>query len=487
MLTDQLLLDYKRCQRRAYLNIHGDWKLRDGERDFRIKLKQESHRHVQAILEQFYPNYVQLPVSQKNDLNQQDWQHKAQLTRELMQQGQECIYQGVLYRSDYRLPLVGIPHLLIKQPGQSCFGNWLYLPISIQLGRRPKPEYKLMAAFYAYLLQDVQKTLPPFAQIILRRQNTYTVELKSWLHKLEQTLAGLLGAIANPEEPEVFISRQRCNLCQWYTHCYGVAKNDNHLSLVPGITPSRYQQLKAMGVNTVASLADISPQKVGQGLEKEITTQLQQQALSILENRPLPKISRNAKSHHLVSASVEFYFDIEAEPERQLDYLLGVLLVNRQTNTEQFYPFLAEDPEQEEEVWHQFVDLMSTYPQAPIFHYSDYETETIKRLAKLYQTPLGQKQSILSRLVDLHAHVLNSVIFPVESYSLKSLANWLGFQWRNPSASGEQSVYWYDQWLKHRDRQLLQLIINYNEDDCRATRHLKDWLVHFKQNSAYWS
>ncbi|ELR97050.1 TM0106 family RecB-like putative nuclease [Gloeocapsa sp. PCC 73106] len=480
MLTDQLLLDYKRCQRRAYLNIHGDWQLRDRSGDFRLKLRQESSRHVQAIIDQFYPNCVYLP---ELDLSTQGWQQQAQATQLLMQQGQECIYHGVLYRSDYRLPLVGVPHLLIKQPGTSCFGDWCYLPITIQLGRRPKPEYKLMAAFYAYLLQDVQKTLPPFAEIILRRQNIHRVDLKLWLHKLQQALAGLLGALASTEEPEVFISRQRCNLCQWYSHCYTLAKSHNHLSLVPGITPSRYQQLKAIGIDSLASLAEISSEKAILGIDKEVTSTLKQQALSILENRPLEKTSQTFVNKPLISANVEFYFDIEAEPERQLDYLLGVLLVDRQANTETFYPFLAEHPEQEGQVWRQFVDLVTLYPHSPIFHYSEYEIETIKRLAKLYQTPKEQRQSILSRLVDLHAYVLNSVIFPVESYSLKSLANWLGFYWRNPHGSGEQSVYWYDQWLTNHDRQSLQLILNYNEDDCRATRHLKDWLSTFSPQS----
>lgn len=471
MLTDQLLLDYKRCQRRAYLNIHGDATLRDRERDFRLKLKREAARHVQVVLEKFYPNYVQPNYISTN------WEQKAAATRELMQQGAEFIYQGVLYRSDYSTPLIGNPHLLVKQSGQSCFGNWSYFPVSIQLGRRPKPEYKLMAAFYGYLLQDVQKSLPPFAEMILRRHDTHNIDMGRWLHKVQQILADLLSAIASSTEPEVFISRQRCNLCQWYSHCYGVAQAEKHLSLVPGVTPSRYQQLKVIGVNTLASLAEISPQQLNKTLDKEIIRQLQQQALAIRENRPLGKISPASLNNYLISDNIELYFDIEAEPERELDYLLGVLLVNRQTNTERFYPFLAEFPEQEGEIWQEFLDLVNLYPQAPIFHYSDYEVETIKRLAKVYHTPREQQQALLSRFRDLHHYVIHAVIFPVESYSLKSLANWLGFQWRNPGASGEQSVYWYDQWLTNRDRQLLELIINYNEDDCRATRYLKDWLV----------
>ncbi|XTZ11885.1 MAG: TM0106 family RecB-like putative nuclease, partial [cyanobacterium endosymbiont of Rhopalodia inflata] len=116
---------------------------------------------------------------------------------------------------------------------------------------------------------------------------------------------------------------------------------------------------------------------------------------------------------------------------------------------------------------------------APIFHFSEYEVETMKRLAKLYKTPQWQLERLLSRFVDLHHRVITSVILPVESYSLKSLANWIGFHWRDPGISGEQCVCWYDQWLKTEDRTLLSSILRYNEDDCRATLYLKNWLLEF--------
>jgi uncharacterized protein len=41
----------------------------------------------------------------------------------------------------------------------------------------------------------------------------------------------------------------------------------------------------------------------------------------------------------------------------------------------------------------------------------------------------------------------------------------------------------YDKWLKTGDRSLLDLIQRYNEDDCRATHHLKKWLVSFLQDT----
>ncbi len=497
LLTDAHLLDYKRCPRRAFLNLSGNPKERDSERDFLLKLRQESQNHIEAVLAACRNNPPLpdlppgLPCTPETPLA--DWQGRAQETETLMQQGVACIYQGMLRGSASLEPptdnvqLLATPHLLIRQPGISRFGDWLYVPASIQLGRRPKPEYKIVAAYYAELLAAIQGVVSPTAYLFLRHANRYgnyprvcPVDLREWRPRLQKTLAECLAMLTQSQEPEVFISRQRCSLCHWYSHCYNLAQTQQHLSLVPGVTPSRYQSLQALGVVNIQSLAAACPVNLGEVIGEEVASQLQQQAQSLVENRAMRRVGRQIRSaSEIPTAAIELYFDIEAEPERNLDYLLGILLVNRQENRQQFYAFLAEKPEEEGEIWQQFLAFVNRYDQAPIFHFSEYEAETIKRLASLYHTPRRQFAPLLSRLVDLHHRAINSVTLPVESYSLKSLANWLGFKWRDVGVGGDQCVCWYDQWLQTGDRRFLDLILRYNEDDCRATLHLKDWLIKF--------
>jgi uncharacterized protein len=476
LLTDALLLDYKRCPRRAFLNVYGNIDDRDPEKDFLLKLKQESHDRVSSILVEYYPHY------QKPQASYSDWETRAKETEALMQQGTDCIYQGVLKNIAGRenVTLIGIPHLLIKEPGSSKFGDWQYYTVSIQLGRRPKPEYKLVAAYYAQLLANVQGVFPTTAEMILRRGNRHTVNLSEWLPRMRETLKDCANMLRSQQAPEVFISRQRCSLCHWHSHCYAIAQSQQHLSLVPGVTPIRYKSLQALGVETVASLASASVTQISDTIGVDIARQLQQQAQAIVENRAMRRLNINFNNRKTIpSAAIELYFDIEAEPERNLDYLLGIFSIDRQNNTERFYAFLAEKPEEEEIIWQEFLSIVSFYEDAPIFHFSEYEVETIKRLANLYRTPRKEMEALLSRCVDLHKWVVTSVTFPVESYSLKALANWIGFQWRDRDASGDRSVCWYDRWLKTGDRSFLEAILRYNEDDCRATFHLKNWLVEF--------
>lgn len=483
LLTDDLLLHYKRCKRRAFLDIYGDLNSQDQEQDFLKKLRRDSHTHQQAVLAK--------EAHLSPDYPRGDWQAGAKATLELMQQGKERISKAVLLMQTQGVTLLSRPDLLVKEPGQSVFGDWMYVPTSIKLGRRPKPEYQIVVAFSAYLLGAAQGICPSSARLILRRQDSYTVNLERWLPLMQDILSECLETLLLPQEPEIFISRQRCGLCRWYSSCYAIASANQHLSLLPGVTPTRYRDLQTLGVTTVKSLATASLSTLETVVISEIASSLIQQAQSTVQNRAILRqdfFDTNTsvflkKNNILSTASVELYFDIEAEPELQLDYLLGVLVINHRTDTETYYAFLAENPQDEASIWQQFLDLVALYPDAPIFHFSDYEVETVKRLFKLYKTSTPhQIRQLLSRFVDVHQQVMATVTLPVESYSLKHLARWLGFEWRDSGVTGQECVCLYDQWLETSDRSLLNLILRYNEDDCRATHHLKNWLVDFLQD-----
>ena len=508
LITDHLLLNYKRCNRRTFLEIYGDARQKDPEKDFIIKLKRENQTHINSVVRHRWVNSddVNLFNYQKPEASRKDWQLNAQQTIALMEQGAEYIFQGILsipftqwqtvLNNDMLLNAIpsqsqfleevvftAAPTILIKRTGKSRFGDWEYMPVNIKLGRRAKPEYKLIAAFHAQLLAIIQKQIPQRSQLILKEHNDYFVNLDIWLNKAQDVVAECLTMLAQQQEPEVFISRQRCSLCSWHGYCYQIAKSKQHLSLVPGITPKRYQLMQDIGVDSFASLLEVPETSLAIAISDDIARQLKQQVESLKSDRPIVRDSFDLINTQPIPTGVfEIYFDIEAEPERQIDYLLGVLLLDRSTGTEKFYAFVAEKPEDEGKIWQEFLDFIALYPDAPIFHYSEYEIDTIKRLGKLYNTPKAITKELVSRLVDLHEWVMESTILPVESYSLKALANWLGFYWRETSGSGDQSVCWYDRWLNTQDRALLNLILSYNEDDCRATRCLKDWLLDFLEN-----
>ncbi len=483
LLSDLVLLDYKRCDRRPFLDFYGDPTKQEAQREFLLKLREENRKQVLEIMADAFYDQPQTPLKY--------WEERGRETLFMMEAGVDCILDGTLWQTglvgwnipfavQQKVTLLSTPTLLIKQPGSSIFGDWEYETISIRLGRRPKPEYKLVAAFQAKLLALIQGTSPINPRLILKSRSEHQVSLNLWLPRMEEVLTSVLAMLISRQEPEVFISRQRCSLCHWQGFCHEIAQQQNHLSLLPGVTPSRYEVLKKLGLTSLEKLSHSDHFTLAKELGKDVTFDLKKQALSTLNQQPLLR-SSSARSilKTIPTGQKEIYFDIEAEPERNLDYLLGVLIIDYQKDTETFYPLVAETPEEESRIWEEFLALVSLAPNAPIFHYSKYEAETIRRLAQVYQTSKTQEQLLQKRLVDLHDRVTKYIILPTENYSLKTIAQWLGFQWRDLGVSGEQCVCWYDQWLKTRDRTLLDTIIRYNEDDCRATYHLKTWLVQF--------
>jgi uncharacterized protein len=260
------------------------------------------------------------------------------------------------------------------------------------------------------------------------------------------------------------------------------------LSLLPGVTQSRYVELQNLQVTTVEALANLPAKHLEPlpGFGRAAATRLVRQAQATLKDQALPGDEFPDSGQHLrfleeelPSAAVELYFDIESEPALDLIYLHGVLVVDRRKQTSQFHPFLADRPQDEQQVWQQFLEFVWAYPTAPIFHFCPYEVQTVSKLAQIYDTPASLIQPLLPRFVDLHDVVTRVATLPVESYALKPIARWVGFDWRDASANGAQSIYWYTQWLATGERSFLQSILAYNEDDCRATHHIKDWLVEF--------
>ncbi len=496
-LTSELFLHFQRCNRRAYLEVYGDLSQRDPPSDYALKLRQDGQAQHQQILKD-------LPYCEPQIADRHDLQAIADATTSLMRQGVERIYRGVVIHGlESGITLVGRPDFLIKKPGQSPWGDWQYETCDLKLGKRPKLEYQLTAAFHAFILAAVQNQPPDIAWLLLRDRAPYAVNLDLIQAQMQTLLQECMQMLQQGLEPEVFIARSRCGLCQWLNHCYAIAQEQGHLSLLPGVTPSRYTYLQELKLTSVESLAIATAQQLEMlpGFGSDVSQKLVRQAQAVVQNQALPSpalsfphgkpllIHRDSQDYSsqpvsplLRTSPVEFYFDIESEPDQNLVYLHGVLLVDSDQGTQTFYSFLAESAIAEEAIWNEFLALVQAYPEAPIFHFCPYEVQTVKRLGDLYHTSRAEIQQLVTRFTDLHAWVTQTVTLPVESYALKPIARWLGFHWSDSAANGAQAIYWYASWLATGDRGYLDLILRYNEDDCRATYHVKTWLSAFLQD-----
>ncbi len=115
-----------------------------------------------------------------------------------------------------------------------------------------------------------------------------------------------------------------------------------------------------------------------------------------------------------------------------------------------------------------------------VYHYADYERAALRRLAQAHGTREQEVDDLLRGevLVDLFAVVRQSLVISEDSYSIKRLEKFYSFKRVTDVKKGDESIVMFEQWLQDRDREdILEDIERYNEDDCRSTLLLRDWLL----------
>ena len=243
------------------------------------------------------------------------------------------------------------------------------------------------------------------------------------------------------------------------------------------------RRLYDLGINTVFDLANADVNELRTNLEDwpfDKLVRLNNQAKVLVSQEPVI-----LKKSEFPEVKNEIYFDIESDPTRDIDYLLGLLIKNGvKKNAEPEYNyFLAKDKSEEPEMWRKFLDFLAGLDDFVIYHYAFYERQVFDRLALKYGAPESLVNKFRENTIDIHLKLVESAVLPLYFYSLKDAAKYLGYNWNDPEAGGAESVVWYNDWLDTKvlpDRKaseaILKKILKYNEDDVRATLLIKEWL-----------
>ena len=118
-------------------------------------------------------------------------------------------------------------------------------------------------------------------------------------------------------------------------------------------------------------------------------------------------------------------------------------------------------------------------PSATIWYYSKYERTLYRKLQarhpEVCSSEVIEELFNPARAIDLYNDVVTKATeWPTNDQSIKTLAKYLGFSWRDTNPSGAASIEWFDRWVRERDPAMKARILDYNEDDCKATRVLLD-------------
>ncbi|HEY5236288.1 MAG TPA: TM0106 family RecB-like putative nuclease, partial [Rhabdochlamydiaceae bacterium] len=173
-----------------------------------------------------------------------------------------------------------------------------------------------------------------------------------------------------------------------------------------------------------------------------------------------------------------------------LEYLFGFYYLDNGVPV--FKPFWAHDKEQEKRTFQEVMDFvtehLSRHPDAHIYHYNHYEETAIKRLASRFGTREAELDNLLRgrKLVDLYKVVRDAIRTSEPGYSIKDLETFYMEKRDGDVATAVESLVVYDSWKTTADEAFLKQIRDYNEDDCRSTYSLQQWLLELRPADTKW-
>ncbi|NKB81717.1 MAG: TM0106 family RecB-like putative nuclease [Nitrospirales bacterium] len=483
-ITAQDLYNFTKCHHRVYLDANGNPDEK-GEVGAFIKLLWELGLQTER-------DYIaSLGTMAVVDLQSLSVETASSETLELMKQGIPLIYQGCIQDGPY----VGRPDLLIKrEDSTSRFGPYLYDPVDIKAGRgwerqegkkpRFKEHYAFQILFYRMVLTRIQDAIPRMARIINIDKEIEEFDPTVFEPAFEAALGQTNRLIAGHDSSEPVLG-SHCYLCGWFQRCRRwVADHDDPTGLF--FVGKQKFQLKEVGLRTIQDIAimDVQthlhpPKKIHRMGEKSLR-RMKERAHVLLANKPVIR-----PGFSFPSVKREVYFDIEDDPTQNLTYLYG-LLIHEANQPPRFTYFLARRPEEEESTVRAFWEFLANAQDDAYYVYSHKERATLKHLMERYHLDQEVFQHYVNREYDLYKDLIVEYSdWPTFSYGIKHIAKLIGFSWRDTDPSGANSIAWYNDYLAHpQNEHLLNRILVYNEDDCRAMVAIKDYFEKMR-SSAY--
>lgn len=478
VVTPSMFYQYAACPHWLWYDRYGDQSKKGEMPELAQKLLEQGVAHEQDYLKGLDVQPV-LTV---------DPERAAAQTLELMKQGATLIYQGVIEVEVDGVLWRGRPDLLEKKPGKSSFGDWMYAPCDIKSSHSIHDTQALQLAFYALTLERLQGVRPLTVSIINVDKERIPLALESRLLTKCRKLVRTVVEITGGKKPPLSL-RSKCKHSPWFAECKRAAQEANDIALLYGADPRALETLREEGIRLVPDAAKMNVSRLPKIPFAPPATldRLKLQAQSLVED----KIIWRAKPA-LPDAPLKIYFDIEGDPLLDLEYLFGFWITGdaerkyakigqvRDHGAEGYFLyFLAEQPEDQDRMWKDFLDWTELLPKDGfvVYHFADYERSRTLRLAQELEDRPSFRH-FAAQYVDLFDVVKASVVFPLYFYSIKDIAKsrFLKYKWRHEKAGGAQSVFWYEKWLETKDRKIMDDIVDYNEDDVIATEYLCRWL-----------
>ncbi|HVO37523.1 MAG TPA: TM0106 family RecB-like putative nuclease [Spirochaetia bacterium] len=419
-----------------------------------------------------------------------------------MRSGAQVIVQAELRHERW----LGRADLLLRVDTPSRLGLWSYEVADTKLAQETRAGTVLQLCLYSELVARIQGLNPALMHVVKPgpdfpresfRWDDFSAYYRLARKRLEDAMAAPPSSATYPDPVP------HCDICRWWKECDARRHADDNLCLVAGIRPLHIEEIERQGTMTLTEFADAEKplrEKPRRG-NPEAFARAHGQARVQLDGRraaepryellpPEPGLG----FHRLPEPDEgDIFLDIESDPfagDGGMEYLLGMIMMARGKTpgkTPEYRALWGLTPREEEKSLEQFIDIAmeswKAHPGMHVYHYSPYEPGAIKRLIGRHGTREAELDMLLraERFVDLLAVTRQGLRASVESYSLKALEPFFGFNRALDLPAAGAALRRIARALElagpgditAEDRAAVEA---YNRDDCLSTSALRDWL-----------
>jgi predicted RecB family nuclease len=465
-ITARTVYDFVKSPFKIWCDCNAPAEAKDPLTEFDKLLLDQGRQHEERTVATAYPEAETLTYATPEE--------GFRLALDAMRDGIDAMHNVPIFY----LPegLVGRADILERNDEQSSvFGNYHYIIKEIKLAKNIRDYHRIQTAYYTYLLGKIQGYTPDHYILINRDRD----ELSFRYNETEvlNVLNGILEIYNGKEVSPTFGS---CDW-PWETYCNEEAIRRQDISLVGQVGPSFKAKLVAAEFRSVSDLATarISDLTCISGIGDRRASRFQTNATAIVKGTHIKLADVT-----FPTVSTEIFLDLEGTGEQiseeelvAIDYLIGVLV--RRDGAEEYIPFLACDLEAEGQMFQEFLDWLARQEDYLIYHWHHYEKTHLKRLGERHDIDEEMSGRLFGRLRDLYKDAVSCFAFPTYGYGLKQVASYMGFSWRDEEIDAMESAALYFQYVQNPNNNFdkLSKILTYNEDDCMATRTVKDWMI----------
>lgn len=457
-ITSQIFSDYLNCEYKAYLKTTG--------KDETITDFQSLNNEIlQSVRQQYRERFCENLTSFFGDPVA-----KTSILSQTLKNGFEKIFNASIENKELETQI----DVIEKISCVSSSKDFSYIPISILPNYRVSRNDKLLLAFSGLVLSDLQNKEVEIGKIFYGYPLKFlTVNLKPLISDVLSIINDIRKSLVEKKVPK-HILNSYCEICAFKHICYQKAFNDDNLSLLRGLKKKDIQVLNNKGIFTVLQFSyTFRPRRKIKKRKKQIGTKhihslkamaIREQKVYIYKELDFPK------------TKVRVYFDVEGDPDRDLFYLLGILI--DKGNSLERHSYWLDSEFDKEKIVEEFLDYFDQLKDFTVFHYGSYEIRFLKSLLKSLD---GRRESSITRIIENSINVLStvytSIYFPTYSNGLKEISNYLGFEWSEHTASGLYSIMWRRLWEINHDEELYKKLILYNIEDCLALKKLTELIL----------